>query len=91
MVVAISFDIHKKLFRYFTKSTANLEEIQSNVLPKITTELTLMGLRVGQPIFIRIFKEERILEIWVKSDNVFKLFKDYEICNFSGDLGPKLK
>lgn len=49
-------------------------------------------LRVGQPIFIRIFKEERMLEIWVKSDsNEFKLFKDYEICNFSGDLGPKLK
>ena len=33
-----------------------------------------------------------MLEIWVKSDsNEFKLFKDYEICNFSGDLGPKLK
>ena len=49
-------------------------------------------LRVGQPIFIRIFKQERMLEIWVKSDNnEFKLFKDYEICNFSGDLGPKLK
>jgi murein L,D-transpeptidase YafK len=49
-------------------------------------------LRVGQPIFIRLFKEERMREIWVKSDsNEVKLFKDYEICNFSSDLGPKLK
>ncbi|MEK9705890.1 MAG: hypothetical protein VW233_07855 [Paracoccaceae bacterium] len=33
-----------------------------------------------------------MLEIWVKSDsNEFKLFKDYEICNFSSDLGAKLK
>jgi len=48
------------------------------------------GLNYGSPIFIRIFKESMELEIWVKSENKFKLFKTYEICTYgSGTLGPK--
>lgn len=46
---------------------------------------------LGQPIFIRIFKEEALLEVWIKSSDEYKLFKYYKICNYSGDLGPKLK
>lgn len=51
-----------------------------------------MGLRYGAPIFIRIFKEPGILEVWMETDNgSFKMFKQYAICAFSGVLGPKLK
>ncbi|MCM8538985.1 MAG: murein L,D-transpeptidase [Lentisphaeraceae bacterium] len=47
----------------------------------------------GKEVFIRIFKEENILELWTKIDNSekFKLYKSYEICTWSGSLGPKLK
>lgn len=49
------------------------------------------GLRLGSPIFMRIFKQERVLEIWVQEPdkNTFKLFKTYSIAAFSGTLGPK--
>lgn len=40
---------------------------------------------------MRIFKESEELEVWVQAGEVFKHFKTYEICNFSGHLGPKLK
>ena len=42
-------------------------------------------------IFIRAFKEEKILELWSAPDDnsPFKLIKEYPICVTSGDLGPK--
>ena len=45
----------------------------------------------GNPIFIRIFKEDNELEIWVKKDKKYSLFKTYTVCYFSGGLGPKKK
>ena len=44
-----------------------------------------------QKIYIRIFKLEAILELWVFSppDEKFKLVKTYKICSTSGLPGPK--
>ncbi|MCY3742980.1 MAG: L,D-transpeptidase family protein [Candidatus Poribacteria bacterium] len=44
-----------------------------------------------QKLFIRVFKQEKILEVWAFStfDAVFKLVKHYPICRTSGNLGPK--
>ena len=50
------------------------------------------GMDVQAPIFIRIFKEESELEVWkLRDDGRFYHFKTYPICNWSGDLGPKLQ
>ena len=50
------------------------------------------GMDVPSPMFIRIFKEESELEVWKqRSDGRFYHFKTYPICNWSGDLGPKVK
>jgi len=50
------------------------------------------GMSQGDPIFIRIFKEEAELEVWKKrTDGRFHHFKTFPICNYSGELGPKLK
>jgi murein L,D-transpeptidase YafK len=55
-------------------------------------ELTGKDLEFGAPIFIRIFKKERLLEVWLKKDISFKLFKAYPICTYgSGGLGPKIR
>ena len=42
-------------------------------------------------VFIRIFKRERVLELWVRSDGnaKFELLKNYDICALAGELGPK--
>ena len=53
--------------------------------------LTLLSAKIGQPIFIRIFKEEALLEVWIDIGSEYVHLKDYIICAFSGDLGPKLK
>ena len=44
-----------------------------------------------QKIFIRVFKQEKILELWAfsASQGLFKLVKHYPVCRTSGDIGPK--
>ena len=60
--------------------------------PILTELLEERGLNVGSPVFIRIFKEESELEVWLQgNDLTYTLFKTYPICTFSGELGPKQK
>lgn len=42
-------------------------------------------------ILVRAFKSEQELELWVKEEETFVLFKSYPICRSSGVLGPKLQ
>ena len=41
-------------------------------------------------LYVRIFKEEKTLEIWMQSKGIYKLYKSFEVCNYSGKLGPKV-
>jgi murein L,D-transpeptidase YafK len=52
-----------------------------------------LGLRKEDPILVRIFKEEAELEVWKysRSLNKYKLLKTWDICAFSGELGPKIR
>ncbi|MCV9880435.1 peptidoglycan meso-diaminopimelic acid protein amidase [Brenneria izbisi] len=43
----------------------------------------------GSPIYIQIFKEERVLELYAKVGNSYRLLDNYPICKYSGGLGPK--
>lgn len=60
---------------------------------KLTRALEKDGLRFGDPVFIRIIKEERALELWIKEPEkkTFQLFRTYRIAAMSGKLGPKVK
>ncbi len=64
----------------------------SGVATALKKTLSEQELDYGAPIFIRIFKEPGELELWLESSTgAFKLFRKYDICTFSGHLGPKLK
>lgn len=47
----------------------------------------------GSNVYIRIFKLEKVLEMWAVSDDgvTCRLYKEFPICYFSGTLGPKTK
>lgn len=62
-----------------------------NYAPLLTSKLRQHGISFGSPIFIRIFKEEAELELWIKDNDTYTLFKTYLICDYSGKLGPKIK
>lgn len=42
-------------------------------------------------VFIRAFKSEQEMEVWVEENEGWALFKTYPICRLSGRLGPKRK
>lgn len=49
------------------------------------------GVALGAPVFMRIFKKESELELWLKKNGRYVRFASYPICRWSGRLGPKLK
>ena len=57
----------------------------------VVDRLKAMGSDPGQPIVVRIFKESSELELWKRTaGGGYKLFQTYEICAWSGELGPKV-
>jgi murein L,D-transpeptidase YafK len=64
----------------------------TKVTPGLQKEYKSAGLRWGAPMFIRIFKEEKELELWVKQKKQYVLFKQYAVYTYGGErLGPKLR
>lgn len=59
--------------------------------PTLKKALAQRDLAWQSPIFIRAFKEEKVLELWVAQGEKFVLFKSYPILAASGKLGPKLR
>ncbi|HSM39164.1 MAG TPA: L,D-transpeptidase family protein [Afifellaceae bacterium] len=51
------------------------------------------GMEETSPILVRIFKQESELEVWkqVKATGKYALFKTYDICRWSGEVGPKYR
>jgi len=61
-------------------------------LQNLPGRLAAQGVSLGAPIFVRIFKREFELEVWLKkSGGRFERFATYPICMWSGGLGPKLR
>jgi murein L,D-transpeptidase YafK len=61
-------------------------------LQRLDERLAERGLARGRPIYIRIFKAESELELWMEgADKRFALLAAYPICHWHGTIGPKLK
>lgn len=69
----------------------DIDGIRAALTAPLTAQLQHVGLSFGAAVYLRIFKEEAELELWVEDGERFALFRTYPICNFSGELGPKLK
>lgn len=64
--------------------------VLAKINPRLADELQAKGLTLGSPVFMRIFKLERTLELWVEKSGSYELFRSYPICSYSGYPGPKL-
>ncbi|KAF1855741.1 hypothetical protein Lal_00000043 [Lupinus albus] len=77
-------------------ATVDLSKVKNKVeqpLPdRLVAEMQKRNMPRNSPIMIRIFKEEGVMEIWkAKADNRFDKISQYQICAWSGKLGPKVK
>jgi len=58
--------------------------------PDIVKTMKAKGMTASSPIMLRIFKTENVVEVWKATDTGrYDLLKEYEICKWSGKLGPK--
>jgi murein L,D-transpeptidase YafK len=58
----------------------------------LRAEMTRRGMSPAGPLLIRIFKHESELEVWKRdADGRYSLLKNYPICRWAGELGPKKK
>ena len=65
---------------------------RARVLPSLRTRLAVHEVQPGDPLLIRIFKQERTLEIWMQArGEKYRRVLDYPICAYSGALGPKTR
>jgi len=62
--------------------------------PDITSfkeRLADKGVKLGDRVFIRIFKAESELEVWMRKGDAYVLLANYPVCHWSGTIGPKVK
>jgi murein L,D-transpeptidase YafK len=56
---------------------------------ELAKEFDGKGLKLGSPVFIRVYKQTSEMELWVRQGPRYVLFKTFGICRWSGGLGPK--
>ncbi|WP_299478607.1 murein L,D-transpeptidase family protein [uncultured Roseibium sp.] len=62
------------------------------VSDSIKRKMTDLNMSSNSPIMIRIFKEESEMEVWKQTrTGKYKKLEEFEICKWSGKLGPKFK
>ena len=72
-------------------SSALLNLIRGERQTELATDMRQHQFKLGQPVLVRVFKEEGLLEAWLGDEETgqYALYKTYPICKFSGTLGPK--
>jgi murein L,D-transpeptidase YafK len=65
---------------------------QRPVSPKTVELMKKLDMKLSSPVLMRIFKEENKFEVWkMNASGRYALLKSYDICRWSGNLGPKVK
>ncbi len=76
------------LFAYFSMST----QADNRDVTAYQNTAPVLGEHLGRPVFIRIIKEDAVLELWTQDANqAWNLMKSYPVLAMSGELGPKTK
>ena len=71
-----------------TAGPKHLREISASIRQKLPG----LDMSMTSPIMLRIFKEESTLEVWKQTrSGRYALLETFEICKWSGELGPKIK
>lgn len=82
-------DLYTNPNRKETLGYINNDKDVVNSTPKAIRSHTIPDNLMGKPVYIRIFKSTNSLELYLLDHGKYKLANVYNICTFSGGLGPK--
>lgn len=94
LLVLVSASLNAQTYIGIQTSNARLAPLIKGGQDTLRKQFEAKGLKwPAKYIYMRSFKYEKELEIWVKNDvkDTFQLFKIYKICHTSGKMGPKRK
>jgi murein L,D-transpeptidase YafK len=89
-----AFVLNAQSFKDAQQKAPRVRSAYAEKWPGLQTDLTKKGFNINSfQMLLRVFKYEKKVEVWVRSANEkqFSLFKSYDICYYSGGLGPKRK
>jgi murein L,D-transpeptidase YafK len=92
LIIIAGFTGDKKGFESIQKSFARVSTAYSDKEEVINEKCRALGIPEADfgNIFIRAFKQERTLEVWVqKPDGKYVLFNQFRVYSNAGKLGPK--
>lgn len=78
----------------FKEQQLKFDRVKSAFDEKETTVNNLLksrGINSHYKLFIRAFKKEEELEVWISESDSYQLLTTYDFCTSSGKLGPKRK
>lgn len=89
----LSIKVSAQTFKATQQKAARVKSAYSEKWEDLKSDLKKKGIKENFELFMRVFKEDKVVEVWLKStgEKEFKLFKTYAICASSGELGPKRK
>lgn len=92
-LLLISSALQPDSFRLQQKKNIRVKEAYIQNESALKAEVAKLGLSWPvKNIFLRVFKQEKELELWgLKSNGTYILIENYSICASSGDPGPKRK
>lgn len=87
-----TFSVMESAFAREQLRHSRVRRAQLNARPKVSRLFEEQNIRhPAAEVFVRVFKRERILEVWVRplDGSRFQLLKAYGICALAGKPGPK--
>lgn len=93
IALTLSIKVSAQTFKATQQKAARVKSAYTEKWEDLKSDLKKKGIKENFELFMRFFKEDKVVEVWLKSigENEFKLFKTYSICASSGELGPKRK
>ncbi|MBN8649362.1 MAG: hypothetical protein J0L55_15515, partial [Caulobacterales bacterium] len=72
----------------FSQSTLNISTIGRSAIARNSAKIEFAfsdkGVKLGNQVFLRVFKDKSKLELWVKAkNNKFKYIRQYKICGLN--------
>jgi murein L,D-transpeptidase YafK len=88
--IALLTSVHF-LFRTPLPDSPKAAHIRDSIWPVLNKQLHLQKFPAPARIYMRIFKEESMMELWVQDQKQFRLFRQFPICAYTGGLGTKTR
>lgn len=86
------FDLEEMNLTNNVPETQKVIDIREDIRFELEKKLQSRGFSWGDPIYVRIFKKEARLRVYMQRENGdFDLFDEYRICRLRKKLGPKIK